>query len=203
MADLSKISLPVNDIETQSDAPVSEALMQKFGGDVNFAVAKQMKFQEFNANGTFSVPLDVSVVHIWGIGGGGGGSVSSAAGGGSGIFGSRSVAVTPGANVSVVIGGGGGQGASGGQTSFGSVVFPGGEYGQPNVSGGGLASGGRGSSPGGPSVSGLSAPNVGFGGSGRSLGPSTGSAGANTGSGGAGNGNGGSGYLCVTYVTGF
>lgn len=105
----------------------------------------------FTASGTFVVPAGVDEVEVFLVGGGGGGAsgyyVSSSArytggGGGGGYTTTENVLVTPGEEVSVIVGSGGAgtslndtSGSNGGNTSFGSVVSQGGQGGQ-NFSGG-------------------------------------------------------------------
>lgn len=104
----------------------------------------RLQFTQFDANGTFTVPLGVTSVLLYGCGGGGGGGGgktangavtdewSTGGSGGGGAVQVKTMAVTtPGASVAVTIGGGGLGGAAGvsgsdgSDTSFGSTVFRG------------------------------------------------------------------------------
>jgi hypothetical protein len=90
--------------------------------------------QSFTSSGTFTVPAGVTTVQVeaWGGGGAGGGTNSSAnRGGGGGAGGSftrnTSVAVTPGASITVTVGAGGvgvagAAGGAGGTSIFGSAT---------------------------------------------------------------------------------
>lgn len=182
--------------------------------------------QTFTASGTFNVPTGVTKVFLTGCGGGGGGGgvmgsnngAQNGGGGGSGYTViRRAVTVTPGASITVTVGGGGGAGSpgsggTGGTTSFGALlsISGGGGGGGTNATGsaftgvGGAGNwdgdGGSSTSSGGSSVFGRGA-----------LGGAPGSAAAaNSGAGGGGGrtptsgsakagGAGGSGYLLVEW----
>jgi len=148
MADLpSGPPAKVNDVEVAQDAPVTEALLNKMGVDLNYLIDNidlyqtvKLKTQLFTANGNFTVPDNTDKVLIIGCGGGGGGgggpgtNTSSGSDGGDGApIGVYFATVTPAAVISVTIGGGGGGGAAsgsatgtvgsdGGDTSFGGLV---------------------------------------------------------------------------------
>ncbi len=181
----------------------------------------------FNSSGTFPVPAGVNCMKVeaWGAGGNGGngtyGSFSSSgpggAGGGSGAYVIQSsFTTTPGANLTVTVGQGGGTTGSGStptaNTSVGLIVAAGGSSGSTTAagaggtianSGGGTVTGGVNGSPnsGSSGGNGGTAPSGGTGGTGASLGNNGvdgsspgGAAGGGGGGGGfTGNGNGGSG----------
>ena len=105
-----------------------------------------VKSQTFTSSGTFTVPNGITTVIVEGQGAGGAGQSTRGAdvpgmGGGAGHYGTRFISVTPLSNVSVVVGSGGvgvnegglltttGIGSNGGSSSFGSVVWRGGEAG--------------------------------------------------------------------------
>lgn len=121
--------------------------------------------QEFTSSGTFNVPTGVEMVWLVMIGGGGGGSArNAAASGGSGggmgeLVQNLAVPVTPGAAVTVTVGGGG-NGASSGvgantagtdgtDTSFGSTWVAKGGKGGASTGQGGAGGGARGATGGG------------------------------------------------------
>lgn len=108
----------------------------------NTAWLKLHRFELFTESGVFVVPegVDIVWVTLCGGGGGGGSSTGDYAGGGGGgaeVIIKQRVNVTPGENISVQIGEGGGTESAGGVTSFGNYV---------SASGGG---GGKGSASGG------------------------------------------------------
>ena len=77
------------------------------------------RFATFTASGSFTVPAGVTTIRgrVWAGGGGGGGSSSAsygASGGGGGEYVEQSVAVTPGAVLTITVGAGGAQGTAGG-----------------------------------------------------------------------------------------
>ena len=86
----------------------------------------------FTANGSFTVPANVTRIFYKAVGGGGGGGAStsansSAGGAGSGALAEGTLAVTPGQVIAMTIGAGGfqgttGAGAAGGTTSIGGFV---------------------------------------------------------------------------------
>lgn len=85
--------------------------------------------QTFTSNGTFVVPTGVTSVNICVVGGGGGGYGSTGTtqrGGSAGATIKQTISVTPGENIPVVIGAGGGQNASGGSSTFGNITAAGG-----------------------------------------------------------------------------
>lgn len=112
-------------------------------------VNAQSGYEEFTASGSFTVPEDVTSINIAVIGGGGGGNINGYGGGGGGGYAYGTFAVTPGANISVTIGAGGGTGAAGGTTSVGAFIqATGGATGtwvnHPNIGGGGAGGVGSG-----------------------------------------------------------
>lgn len=79
--------------------------------------------QTFSASGSFTVPAGIQrlKIHAWGAGGGGSstsGGGANGSGGGGGAYGSAIVVVTSGQIIPLVIGTGGGTGASGGATTI-------------------------------------------------------------------------------------
>lgn len=123
----------------------------KFDGSSSFIGGTFSNSQKFTSNGTFNVPGGVSQVYITLLGGGGGGRGNAGAGagyggGGGGLLINYPVTVTPGGTVTVTIGAGGAggvgnaDGSDGGDTSFGSVVAPGGNGGtlSSGTGGGGI-----------------------------------------------------------------
>ncbi|MBI4088458.1 hypothetical protein HY418_03735 [Candidatus Kaiserbacteria bacterium] len=94
--------------------------------------------QIFTVSGTFTVPSGVTAVKVILIGGGGGagGPMLCSGGGGAGGTATKWVTgLTPGANMSVVVGTGGGLGVNGGASSFAGVTANGG-YAASGTSGG-------------------------------------------------------------------
>jgi hypothetical protein len=137
---MSDIPSALNKIQiegVQTRFPVSEDLLQTMGGSVNYLIDAfvngLVKKTEFTSSGSFTVPADVSIIYLEGVGGGGGGSGSS--GGCGGIFRSGIFTVTPSSVHTVTIGAagagsGGAVGGTGGDSSFGSILsFPGGSGG--------------------------------------------------------------------------
>lgn len=116
----------------------------------NTAWLKLHRFKLFTESGVFVVPEGVDTVWVTLCGGGGGGgestssgAVNKAGGGGGGaeVIIKQRVNVTPGENISVQIGEGGGPESAGGVTSFGDYV---------SASGGGGANGSFAGGAGGP-----------------------------------------------------
>ncbi len=112
--------------------------------------------QRFTSSGTFTVPAGVTKVWVSMSGGGGGGSdgyFDGAGGGGGGAHAviAQQVSVSGGEGIIITVGTGGGAGASGGTSSFGSYIStPGGSAGGSRNAGGiGGTSGGAGGSNGG------------------------------------------------------
>jgi hypothetical protein len=104
----------------------------------NIYFSGKWKSQQFTASGSFTVPDRVTQVFVEMYGAGGGGSKGAITdfGGAAGQYVVAPVTVTGGANVSITIGSGGagatstGDGADGGDTSFGTVVARGGKGGR-------------------------------------------------------------------------
>jgi hypothetical protein len=105
----------------------------------------------FTANTTWTVPATCYKVEVFVLGGGGGGGGGGAAGGGGGGGGGRitlvrDFSVTPGQNITVVVGNGGTAGAvglnggTGGTSSFGTITAAGGSGGTANNGTGGASS---------------------------------------------------------------
>jgi hypothetical protein len=124
----------VNDIEVSNGAPVTEALLNKLGANINDYLDHAWQSQTFTSNGTFNVPEAVTTVIVVGAGGGGGGGGGVVAaygghGGAGGVSGAVMVPVTPLSSISVTIGaaglGGaaGVKGTSGGTSSFGTLAY--------------------------------------------------------------------------------
>ena len=93
-------------------------------------------FQPFLANGTFTVPANVTSVLVEAWGGGGGGNRGNAGGGGS--YACALVAVVSGQSVAVTVGTGGAgstesPSGNGGATSFGTFVVAGGGFGDSDA----------------------------------------------------------------------
>lgn len=123
------------------------------------AVSQPHGVEAFTANGTFTVPAQVTTVdvEVWGAGGGGSGTTSGScatSGGGGGYARKRITGLTPGATVAVTVGAGGAAGAAnsgavgtgGGTSSFGSYASAtGGSGAQAVGTGGGAVAGGAGS----------------------------------------------------------
>lgn len=95
-----------------------------------------LQSQTFNANGTFTVPLGVTTLFVDIVGGGGNGSngISGSGinggggnGGGGGYANTQQISTSPGSTFPVVVGAGGGN-----QSSFGTIVAPGGFPGVSN-----------------------------------------------------------------------
>lgn len=94
------------------DATATYVPMRKGGFD---------SMQYFSANGTFVVPADIFKIkiHAWGAGGGGSaGGAQSGSGGGGGAYGLVIVDVTPGQNIPLIVGTGGGANTDGGNTAL-------------------------------------------------------------------------------------
>ncbi|MFT0892739.1 phage tail protein [Pseudochelatococcus sp. G4_1912] len=160
--------------------------------------------------GVFTVPAGVTKIDvaIWGGGGGGGstGMGGSSGGAGAGGHARKLISVTPGQQLTGIVGAGGaagalgGGGGTGGNTSFGPMTAYGGSGGRPNPSGdggqGGSAAGGDINSRGGDGSSGAAGSDVTggagggspFGGPGGGAGHGISAGGAIPGGGGAGGG---------------
>lgn len=182
------------------DAPITEALLAKMGGAINYLLDNYGEYQVFTSNGIFNVPDGVNRVFLFGCGGGGAGGggraylPSAQYGPGAGGAGAHTmlvpVIVTPLDAVAVTIGAGGvPNSGNGGDTIFGSYfTFKGG------------AGGGSAPNNGTPGTQALSRPGGTDGGVGSNPGRNsalyTGGAGPGGGGGGAGwGGNGGAGGI--------
>jgi len=147
------------------------------------------------SDATWDVPLGITKVYITMCAGGGGGGTGSGAAGGGGGGASGGwimdypIAVTPEAEVAIVIGAGGAANIAGGDSSFGAITVTGGEEGDTDVEGAvGGASLGSYDAPGGNTAAGIFQAN----GAGGDGGGGYGSGGGGTpwGTGGAGTGSG-------------
>jgi hypothetical protein len=154
-----------------------EVRLVQCDGSAFFSVVLSAFNKEFSASGTFTKPPGYQLFDgfAWGAGGGGSKYAANGAGGGGGAcapFTLRASVVPP--SVSVTIGAGGtgksgadGNGLTGGNTTFGSLLTAyggsGGESGQGG-SGGGVLSAASGGTPGQPYTSGSLRENPGFGG---------------------------------------
>lgn len=139
MADLASVIDKINDVEVSADAPLSEALLEKLGANINGLIDRGLKFDEFTANGSWLAPEGVTEILLIGCGGGGGGggcaggSRPGGQGGGGAPLSVRRFTVIPNNIYAVVVGAGGagGVGAANGQDGFpstfgGSIVMQGG-----------------------------------------------------------------------------
>lgn len=161
MADLSYNTIRINDIEVSLDAPITEALLGKMGGAINYLLDNQFNFIEFTTVGNhlWVVPTGITRVFIFGCGAGGGGgsgfhyvtstfagvtNYNYGGGGGAGCGGSMvPVAVTPANSVTITIPAGGAINTNGGDTLFGTLSkFKGGARGDTAVAGAPYAYGG-------------------------------------------------------------
>lgn len=142
MADIVSAIDKMNDVEIAADAPLSEALLEKIGANINGLIDRGLRFDQFLSNGSWVAPDGVTEVLIIGCGGGGGGAAcagSSRPGGQGGAGAPLAVSrftVIPGNSYAVVIGagGGGGVGTANGADGFpstfgGSLVLQGGQGG--------------------------------------------------------------------------
>lgn len=107
----------------------------------------------FTSSGTFTVPSNVGSVNVLVVAGGGGGGFNCGGGGGAGgVVTNSSFAVTPGANITVVVGSGGAggtningyNGGNGGNSSFSSISALGGGGGGAYAAATALPAGGSG-----------------------------------------------------------
>ncbi|MGE5682589.1 MAG: glycine-rich domain-containing protein [Bacillota bacterium] len=127
-----------------------------------------MSRQVFTADGAFTVPEGITKLYVEVVGGGGGGGYNYGGGGGGGAYASGFIDVTPGAQISVIVGNGGlgsryGQyyydGDTGGQSKFGNfLIANGGEGGKQNYSGSNSTSMAIGGSGGTANQTGVNAP---------------------------------------------
>jgi len=136
MADLPSAIVKMNDIEIAGDAPTTEAVMKKFGSNINALIDRKVTVDEITASGTWDVP-NVNPDWVWllgcggGGGGGGGGNTGARGNGGGGGSGSQPMLIAVDisaeaalASLTVTIGAGGGgaggfgTGANGGDTTL-------------------------------------------------------------------------------------
>lgn len=129
MVDLPSELEKIQQEETEFEGPVSEALAQKIGKDINGLIDGINSFQEFTANGTYAVGANIQKAFLKIIGGGGGGGgggfsqetgigPSDAAGGGGGggegaVPHVYIVPLVPGEVLNIQIGAGGAAGPGG------------------------------------------------------------------------------------------
>ena len=122
---------PMNDVEIALDASVSEQLFNKIGANINALIDLAGNYVEFTASDTWTVPENVTLVRVFGVGGGGGGGggahgatgVNGGLGGGGGAGAvpfQMLMSVTPGETVTITIGAGG-AGGTGGVSGSSSV----------------------------------------------------------------------------------
>ena len=107
----------------------------------------RLVYEEITQSKTWTAPetlLGNKVFAILSGGGGGEGTISDRSGGGSGYISISEVAVTPGQQVTAVVGAAGARGSAGGTTSFGSSSAAGGNPGNGYNGGNGNAGGGAG-----------------------------------------------------------
>ena len=134
MADLSGSFVKVNDVEVAQDAPVTEALLNKIGVDLNYlkdhittvegyAGSIKLNYQTYTSGtGTWTAPANLKggVCFIMGVGGGGGGGggqggspYTGGDGGRGAAFAIDLVAVSPSTGYSYTVGNGGSGGSAG------------------------------------------------------------------------------------------
>lgn len=75
MAELPSVIDKILSEETDTEQPVSSALAQKFGSDIN-ALIDALTFAEFTSGGTYNIPLQTTHLLVAACGGGGGGAGS-------------------------------------------------------------------------------------------------------------------------------
>ncbi len=160
--------------------------------------------QTFDSSGTFTVPANVGSITVEVRGGGGGGGTgfswgarsgsSGGGGGGSGGYGRQTFTVNPGENYNITVGAGGSPGATGGISSFGSLI---------SATGGNPGGNGVNFTPGGGGSGGTSAATYNVtGNSGSSGSTSSGGAGGSGVNGYGGGGGGGAAQPCCAYYSG-
>lgn len=110
MSDITGSFSNVNTDEVAQDKPVTEALFNKIGANINGLIARPFGFEVFFGSGTWTCPEYVKTVLAIGVGGGGGGGGGGdvEAGGSSGGPGDNTLFN----NILVAEGGVGGEGAS-------------------------------------------------------------------------------------------
>lgn len=140
---LAAVSINVNDT---SITPAGEVLITGQNSSYGSGTAQY-------SNGIFTVPTGIYTLGIYMVGGGGGGgNRAGGGGGGAQVRSSLIQSVSPGQRISVALGNGGAQGATGGTTQFGSFQAVGGN---PGTNGSGLSGGtGGGSGSGNPGSAG-------------------------------------------------
>lgn len=118
MADIPGSAVKMNDIEISANAPLTEALFNKMGANINYFIDKTMQEEVFTANGSWTCPPLVTYVWLTMIGGGGGGgsgavggSFTGGGGGGGGSIFQGVVPVIPGTIYPIIVGAGGAGGA--------------------------------------------------------------------------------------------
>lgn len=123
MTDIAPDSRPIQVEGARFRSPVSEALIQQIGADINYILTLTEQRFTFTSNGIFLVPNVPVATHLqfYGAGGGGGGGSGGAgipgAGGGAGGSGAQPQkaihTVVPGETLTITIGSGGAGGAGG------------------------------------------------------------------------------------------
>lgn len=110
MADIVNSIDKMNDVEIAADAPLSEALLEKIGANINGLIDRTFKVEEFLSSGTWTAPEGVTEVIVMGCGGGGGGAGWLNVGGTGGHGAPLSigfVTVVPGTIYNITVGAGG------------------------------------------------------------------------------------------------
>lgn len=112
MADITSIIQKMNDVEIDSDAPVSEALLTKVGANINALIDRTNSlgedFEVFNNTQTWTCPAGVTSIYVEGCGGGASGRDGPlSVGGNAAALVRKRLKVTPGFAYSVTVGGGG------------------------------------------------------------------------------------------------
>lgn len=173
MSDIADNSSPVQIEGARFRSPVSEALIQQIGGNINFLLNHVYRVTEFTASGSWTCPTNITRIIVvgWGGGGGGGGFNTTNQGGGGGggsSYGSKFVTVVPTTIYAITIGAGGSGGTGGGSgtaggdgsnTTFGALAtFYAGLGGTTVRSGFPSTDGGRGGAQGGSSSTGTLPP---------------------------------------------
>jgi hypothetical protein len=114
MADIVGAAQKINDVEVAQDAPITEALMTKLGGNINYLLDLGIQVVTFTSSGSWTAPAGINHSILIGCGGGQGGNIDVGGSwvgniyGGWGARGSiQYYPITPGGSYSVAIGAGG------------------------------------------------------------------------------------------------